>query len=69
LVLSLTPPLGSPCSVQWSTASIHLCICQALAKPLRRQLYQVLSQALLGICNSVWVWCLYMGWITRWDSL
>jgi hypothetical protein len=39
-VLSLTPPLGSLCSVQWLTASIHLCICQALAEPLRRQLYQ-----------------------------
>jgi hypothetical protein len=24
---------------------------------------------LLGICNSVWVWCLYMGWIPRWGSL
>jgi hypothetical protein len=29
--LSLTPPLGSRCSVQWLAASIHLCICQALA--------------------------------------
>jgi hypothetical protein len=27
------------------------------------------QQALLGIQNSVWVWCLYMGWIPRWDSL
>jgi hypothetical protein len=40
-VLSLTPPLGTLCSVQWLTASIHFCICQALAEPLRRQLYQV----------------------------
>ena len=39
-VLSLTPPLGTLCSVQWLAASIHLCICQALADPLRRQLYQ-----------------------------
>jgi hypothetical protein len=39
-VLSLTPTLGTLCLVQWLAASIHLCICQALAEPLRRQLYQ-----------------------------
>jgi hypothetical protein len=38
-VLSLVPPLGTLCSVQWLALSIHLCICQALAEPLRRQLY------------------------------
>jgi hypothetical protein len=38
-VLSLTP-LRTPCTVQWLAASIHLCIYQALAEPLRRQLYQ-----------------------------
>jgi hypothetical protein len=27
------------------------------------------QQALVGICNSVWVWYLYMKWITRWGSL
>jgi hypothetical protein len=27
------------------------------------------QQVLLGICNSVWVWCLYMGWIPKWGSL
>jgi hypothetical protein len=37
-VLSLAPPLGI--SVRWLAESIHLCICQALAEPLRRQLYQ-----------------------------
>jgi hypothetical protein len=37
-VLSLSPPLESQCSVQWLVVSIHLCICQALAEPLRRQL-------------------------------
>jgi hypothetical protein len=36
--LSLAPPLGTPCSVQWLAESIHLCTCQALAAPLRRQL-------------------------------
>jgi hypothetical protein len=39
-VLSLAPPLGTRCSVQWLAVSIRLCICQALAEPLRRQLYQ-----------------------------
>jgi hypothetical protein len=38
--LSLTPPLGTQCSVQWLAVSICLCICQALAEPLRKQLYQ-----------------------------
>ena len=28
-----------------------------------------LQQNLSGICNSVWVWWLYMGWIPRWGSL
>jgi hypothetical protein len=27
------------------------------------------QQNLSGICNSVWVWWLYMGWITRWGIL
>jgi hypothetical protein len=32
--------LGTQCSPQWLAASIYLCIRQALAEPLRRQLYQ-----------------------------
>jgi hypothetical protein len=39
-VLSLTPLLRKLCSVQWLAKSICLCISQALAKPLRRQLYR-----------------------------
>jgi hypothetical protein len=39
-VLSLTPPLGTPCSVQWLAVSIQLCICKALTGSLRRQVYQ-----------------------------
>jgi hypothetical protein len=38
--LALTSPLGSLCSVQWLAVSIHICIGQDLAEPLRRQLYQ-----------------------------
>ena len=39
-VLSLSPPLEILCSVQWMVVGIHLCMFQALAEPLRRQLYQ-----------------------------
>ena len=27
------------------------------------------QQNLAGICNNVWVWWLFMGWITEWGSL
>ena len=40
-VLSLTPPLGSQCSILWLSASICIYIGQALAEPLRTQLYQI----------------------------
>jgi hypothetical protein len=46
-VLSLAPPLGTLCSVQWLPLSIHLCICQALEGSCQ--------QILVGIHNSVWV--------------
>ena len=35
-ILSLTSPLGNPRSVQWLAVSINLCICKAVAGPLRR---------------------------------
>jgi hypothetical protein len=37
---SQSPPSGTPSSVQWLAKSFHLCVCQALAEPLRRQPYQ-----------------------------
>jgi hypothetical protein len=40
-VLSLTPPLETPWSIQWLAESILFHICQALAEPLRRQLNPV----------------------------
>jgi hypothetical protein len=46
-VLSLVPSLGTLCSIQWMTVSIHFCICQAPADPLRRQLYQAPVSKLL----------------------
>ena len=61
LVLSLGPPLETLCSVQWLADTIHLCICQALAEPLRKQLYQVpVSKQLLastivsGFGDCIW---------------
>jgi hypothetical protein len=39
-VLSLTPPFGTPCSVQWVAMSICLCTYQSLLEPLRSQVYQ-----------------------------
>jgi hypothetical protein len=54
-ILSLAPSLGTLCSFQWMTVSIHFCICQALAKPLRRQIYQA------PVSNSCWhpQYCLF----------
>jgi hypothetical protein len=43
LVFSLTPPFGTPCSVQYLTSSILLCICQALAEPLFPEFINVIS--------------------------
>jgi hypothetical protein len=39
-VPSPTPPSGNSSSVQWLASSICLCVCQALAEPLRRHPYQ-----------------------------
>ena len=55
-VFSLTLPLGSPCSIQWLVASIHICIGQAPETAIAGS-YQ---QAFLGVCYSVCGWCLYM---------
>jgi hypothetical protein len=38
-VLLLTPPLGSPCSVQWLSEIIPICIGKALAESLSRHPY------------------------------
>jgi hypothetical protein len=46
-VLSLAPPLGTLCSVQWMAVSMHFLICQALTESLRRQLYQAPVSKLL----------------------
>jgi hypothetical protein len=52
-VLSLAPSLGTMCSVQWIAVKNHFCICQALAEPLRRQLYQAPVSKLLLVSTIV----------------
>jgi len=39
-ILSLTPLIGTMFSVQWLAARINLRVCDDMAEPLRRQLYQ-----------------------------
>jgi hypothetical protein len=60
-VLSLTPSLRTPCSVQRLVMNIHLGYFQALAETLRRHLYQApVSKYLLafiilfGFGNCIW---------------
>ena len=60
-VLSLAPPLGTLWSVQWMAVSLHFCICQVLAEPLRRQLYQapvskhlLASTVMSGCVDCIW---------------
>jgi hypothetical protein len=60
-VLSLAPSLGILWFDQGMTVSIHFCICQALAEPLRRQLYQapvskhlLASTILSGFGDCIW---------------
>jgi hypothetical protein len=70
-VLSLTPPLWTPGSIPWLAASIHLCICQALAQSLRIQIYQApfSKNFLVSTVVSGFGDCRWMGWIPRRGSL
>ena len=67
-VLPLTPPLESLCSVQWLIASIHICIGQALADPLRRHPYQapVRKHFVASAIVSGFGVCRWDGAISRW---
>ena len=69
-VLSLTSPLGTQFSCQWLAASICLRTCQALAEPLRRQLYQapVSKHLLASTIVSGFGVCIWDG-SSRWGSL
>jgi hypothetical protein len=74
-VFSLTPPLGTLHSVQWLAASVHLCICKALAWLLRRLLYQApvsmhfLAPTIVsGFGNCIWGES-PSGTVSRWPFL
>jgi hypothetical protein len=74
-VLSLVPSLETLCSIQWMAVNIHFCICQALAEPLMRELYQApVSKHLLastivsGFGNCIWDGS-PGGTVTRWPFL
>ena len=54
-------------SVLWLAASIHHSV--RLWQSLSGDSHRLHQQALPGICNSVGVWQLYVGWIPRWGSL
>jgi hypothetical protein len=61
LILSLVPSLGTLCSAQWLAVSTHFCIFQALAEPLRREIYQapvsknlLASKTVSGFGDCVW---------------
>jgi hypothetical protein len=68
-VLSLDPPLGTLCSVQWLTESIHLYLSGIGRASCETAISGSSQQALVDIHNSVWVWWLYIGWIPKWGSL
>ena len=52
------------------TVSIHLCICQLLAIASQETaISESCQQNLVGICNRVWVWWLFMGWNPGWGIL
>lgn len=57
-VISLTPPLGTQCSAQWLALSSDWASQETAISGS-------FHQALLGICLSVWVWCLS---VLRMDS-
>jgi len=63
--------MGTSFSIQWLAASSCLCICQALAEPLRRKLYQapVNKHFLASAILSGFGRCMYIGWIPRWGRL
>ena len=54
--LSLTPPLGALCSIQYLTVSIHFCVCQAPAYLTRDSYIRVL------LAKSCWCmqWCQHL---------
>jgi hypothetical protein len=75
LALFLAPSLGTLCLVQWMAVNIDFCICQTLAEPLRRQLYQapvtkyLLTSTIVSRFGDC-IWNGFPGWaISGWSFL
>jgi hypothetical protein len=66
-VLSLVPPMGTLCSVQWQAESIYHLTGTGRASQ-ETAISGSCHQVLVGIQNGVWIWWLYMRWIPRWVS-
>jgi hypothetical protein len=69
-VLSLTPSLETLCSVQLVGREHPLLYLPGTGRASQETAKSdSCQQNIVGICNSVWVWWLYMGWIPRWGCL
>jgi hypothetical protein len=59
-----------PCSVQWLAVSFCIYIGSGSGRASQgTAIPGSCQQVLLSISNSVWVWCLQMGWIPRWGRI
>ena len=74
-VLSLTPLLWTLCSVQQLAVSIHLCICKALSRHLRRQLH-LAPVSMYFLASTILPWsgnCIWNespgGTVSQWPFL
>jgi hypothetical protein len=68
-VRSLAPSLGSCVPPnRWLWASTSVFPGTAIASQ-ETAISGSCQQNLTGICNCVWVWWLFMGWILGWGSL
>ena len=65
LVLSLSPPLRTLCSVQWFAAAPSPVLSGSGRASQETDISGSCQQEFLDIYNSVWIWWLHMGWIRR----
>ena len=69
-VLSLAPSLGGPVIHPIDDCEHPLLYLPGTGIASQETVMPVsFQQSLAGVCNSVWVWWLYMGWIPGWGSL
>jgi hypothetical protein len=63
---SIRDPMLSP-MVGWDHPPVYLSGTGSTSQEIA--ISSSCQQALVGIHNSVWIWWLYMGWISKWGSL